>query len=471
MSEFHVLYLSLLPGVSAVAYNFNLKPHSRYSAALALYAVLLIWLATLRPLWLDEVLTLIGAAKPTLHELLTWVGYNPGSSPLGFLTERPFIETFGLTRLGARLPSILFSVASGVVLLGFARDLKLRSRALLLAAYLVLPIQLRYAVEARPYAAALFLTVAALWCLWRLLNRPSLSLAVLYALLVATGLYVQPFAAFVQVGALAALAFSSRRDAVLVAAAALAAGCLLFAPWYWHVRIAWQREIAGSGYPEPLVWRTPLVLIREIAGGGYWQSIPLLIGAWLGWNEIAPRARRFLLGVILCGAVGAMAADAVSGYFFATRHALFVIPALAALASAGFGANRYRRAGAALGAIFFVACAAKGGQYFRGGSEDWPGAARAMLDQARQGTCIIVPPPEPEDLYALFEPMLGSHFCTVASASGVAAITATGYSIPARLKETQTALAARGFHLTEEKGLPGAVRLLIYRVGTPAPAP
>ncbi len=442
----------------------------RYSAAIALYGALLLWLATLLPFWLDEVLTLIGAAKPTVHELLTWVGYNPGSSPLAFLIEQPFIHVLGLTQLGARLPSILCSVLGAMALLGFARELNLRARALLLVVYLALPFQLRYAVEARPYAAALALTIAALWCLWRLLDRPSPGLAILYALLIAAGLYVQPFAAFVQIGALAGLAFSSQKKTVALAAAALAAGCLLFTPWYWHVRAAWQREIAVSGYAGALAWRTPLVLLREIAGGGYWQSIPLVVGAALGWKELPTRLRHFLLGVILCGTLGAMAADAVSGYFFATRHALFVIPALAMLASAGFAANRYRRAGAVLAAIFFVASIAKSSAYFRSGSEDWPGAARAILDQARTGACVIVPPPEPEDMYAVFEPELRSHFCTAASASGPAVVAVSQYSVPARVAETATILASRGLRPSGEVEASGGVSLLVY-AGFPVQQP
>jgi uncharacterized membrane protein len=433
----------------------------------------LVWLAGLRPLWLDEVLTLAGAVKPTVHELLVWVGFNPGSSPLGFLIERPFIETMGLTRLGARLPSILFSILSAIALAGFARDLKLPGgSSLLLIMYLALPIQLRYAVEARPYTAALFFTIAALWCLWRLLEGPkapersSWGLAIAYALLVAAALYAQPFAAFVQIGALAALALSSQRRAVVVAAVALAAGCLLFAPWYLHVSEAWRQEIAGSGYTTTFTPRSLLIFVREIAGGGYWQSIPLLLAACLGWRELQPRVRQFLLGAILLGAGGAMAADATSGYFFATRHALFVIPALVVLATAGFTASRsgrYRWLGCALAAVLIPASIVKSWGYFRSGSEDWPGAARALLAEARTGVCVIVMQPEPEDLYAIFEPELRGHFCTPASASGPVVIVTTRYTVAERVAQTVTVLTARGFRTNGTTVLPSGVALLLFR--------
>jgi uncharacterized membrane protein len=431
---------------------------------LAVYAALLFWLSGRLPLWLDEVLTLIGAVKPTLHDLLVWVGYNPGSSPLGFLVERPFVETLGLTRLAARLPSMLFSILSAIALAGLVRDLQLpRGTSLLLIVYLALPIQLRYAVEARPYGAALFVTIVALWCLWRLMEHPGWALAVTYALLVAAGLYLQPFAAFVQIGALLALAFSSNRKATLVAAAALAAGCLLFAPWYLHVREAWQQEIAGAGYTATLTPTSLLLLLREIAGGGYWQSIPLLLAAGLGWRELPSRVRRFLLGAILFGAGGAMAADAASGYFFATRHALFVIPALVILATAAFTSSRYGLARCALLALFLTASITKSWTYFRGGTEDWPGAAQALLAKARAGVCIIVPPPEPEDLYAVFEPEMRQRFCAASSATGVVGIVATRYSTPGRLQQTAAILTARGLRADGEASLPGRVRLLLYR--------
>ncbi len=430
--------------------------------SLVLYAALLVWLAGRLPLWLDEVLTLIGAMKPNLHELIQWVGYNPGSSPLGFLVERPLVETMGLTRIAARLPSVLFSVLSAIALVGFAREVGAPARGVLLGAYLVLPIQLRYAVEARPYAMALFFTVAGLWCLWRLMEGAGWGFALLYAVLVAAGLYAQPFAGFVQLGALVALAFSSRRDFVLRAGLALIAGCLLFAPWYLTVQEAWRQEIVRSGYAMTIEWRAPLVLIREIAGGGYWQSVPLILAACLGWRELPERVRRFLLGGIVAGTLGAMAADAVSGYFFATRHALFVIPGLVVLAGAGFASARFRRAGAVLAAVFLAASVAKSWTYFRSGTEDWPGAARGLMEEARGGACVIVPQPEPEDLYAVFEPELRGHFCTADSASGLAAIPVTRYSMPAQVEQAEAKLQARGYHPAGETALPGNVRSLLF---------
>jgi hypothetical protein len=244
---------------------------------------------------------------------------------------------------------------------------------------------------------------------------------------------------------------------------ALAAGCLPFAPWYLHVREAWQREIASSGYTTTLTPRSLLIFVRELAGGGYWQSIPLLLAACLGWRELQPRVRRFLVGGILFGAGGAMAADAASGYFFATRHALFVIPVLIILATAGFTASRYRWLGCALAAVLIASSIVKNWGYFRGGSEDWPGAAKALLAEARAGACVIVPQPEPEDLYAVFEPELRQHFCTASTASGRVGIIETYYTVPLRLQETGAILTARGFHADGEARLPGGVRLLLYR--------
>ena len=158
-----------------------------------------------------------------------------------------------------------------------------------------------------------------------------------------------------------------------------------------------------------------------------------------------------------------MAADAASGYFFATRHALFVIPALAMLASAGFAAARHRRVGVVLAAVFVAASLVKNWSYFRGGTEDWPGAARALLAEARGGACVIVPQPEPEDLYAVFEPELRGHFCTPESAAGPVVIVTTRYTLPQRLQQADDALTARGFRPDGESRLRGDVRLLLFR--------
>ncbi len=133
----------------------------------------LVWLAGLRPLWLDEVLQLVASTQPDARSVIRWVTYNPGAAPLGYLVQRLFVLTLGLSPWAARAAPAIFGLLSAITLVGFARDLKAGATWVVLAAFLVTPLQLRYAVEGRPYSQALFFALAALWCLWRLVQAPS----------------------------------------------------------------------------------------------------------------------------------------------------------------------------------------------------------------------------------------------------------------------------------------------------------
>jgi len=436
-------------------------PKRRDLLLIALYAGLLAWLAGLRPLWLDEVLQLVASTQPDARSVIRWVTYNPGGAPLGYLTQRFFVLTLGLTPWAARAAPLIFSLLSAVTLAGFARDLKARATWVVLAAFLVTPLQLRYAVEARPYSQALFFALAALWCLWRLAPAPSWRFAAAYAGLVTAGLYTQPLTAAVQLGALAALASGGQRRAVRQGGIALAIACLLFAPWYLHVRSAWHFGIAASQYSFAMTPKILGMLIREISGGGYVGSLALIGAAAFGWRRADSLARRFLPGSIISGIVCVIAADAVSGYFFAVRQVLFALPPVLLLATAGLPSPRREWWQPGLLAIFVVASLAKDVRYFRSPGEDWPGAARALLAATSHGACAVVPSPEPKEMYQLFEPGLTGRFCNANDATGPVVIVQNRYTLASSLEETTRLLTARRFRAAAETGVSG-VRLLLF---------
>jgi len=428
------------------------------------YAALRVWLAGLRPLWLDEVLQLVASTQPDVRSVIRWVAYNPGGAPLGYLTQRVFVLTLGLTPLAARAAPAIFGLLSAVTLIGFARDLKARKNWVVLAAFVAMPLQLRYAVEGRPYSQALFFALAALWCLWRLAQRPSSRIAVAYGGLVIAGLYTQPLSAAVQLGALAALAWAGRREAVRSGGIALAVACLLFAPWYFHVRGAWHFGIAASQYRFSTMPKVLGMLLRELSGGGYVASLSLIGAAALGWRHADSLARRFLLGGILSGIVCAIAADAISGYFFAVRQVLFVLPAVLLLATVWLPKPRRDWWQPGLLAIFLVASLAKDARYFRSPGEDWPGAARALLAATSHGACAVVPSPEPQEMYRLFEPGLSGRFCSASDAAGPVAIVQNRYTLASSLEEIRRVLTTRGFRAAGETDAAG-VRLLLFLPG------
>ena len=425
-------------------------PKRRDLLLITAYAGVLVWLAGLRSLWLDEVLQLVASTQPDARSVIRWVTYNPGGAPLGYLAQRVFVLTLGLTPLAARAAPAIFGLLSAIALVGFARDLKAGATTVTLAAFVVTPLQLRYAVEGRPYSQALFFALAALWCLWRLAQAPSWRVAAFYAALVTAGLYTQPLAAALQLGALAALAAGGRRRAVRLGGIALAIACLLFAPWYLYVRSAWHLGIAASQDSFSTAPKILLILLREISGGGYVASLSLIGAAALGWRRAGSLTRRFLLGSILSGIVCAVAADAVSGYFFAVRQVLFVVPALLLLAAAGLARPRREWWQPSLLAIFLVASLVKDVRYFRSPGEDWPGAARALLTATSHGACAIVPSPEPKEMYQLFEPALSGNFCNASDAAGPVVIVQNRYTLVSSLEQTTRALAARRFRAAGE---------------------
>src|SRR5258706_6838373 len=134
---------------------------------LATYGAVLLWLARRLPFWLDEVRQLIGTTQRSLAEVIHFVPENPGGVPLGYLVQFAFVHVIGPSRLGARLPSAIFSVLGCWVLAGLAREAGV-SRFATLLVFAILPIQLRYAVEARPYSQALFFSMLSTWLLLRL---------------------------------------------------------------------------------------------------------------------------------------------------------------------------------------------------------------------------------------------------------------------------------------------------------------
>jgi 4-amino-4-deoxy-L-arabinose transferase-like glycosyltransferase len=451
-------------GVARADVTVASVPKRRDLPLIAAYAAILVWLAGLRPLWLDEVLQLVASTQPDARSVIRWVTYNPGGAPLGYLAQRVFVLGLGMTPLAARAAPAIFSLLSAIALAGFARDLKAGATTLVLAAFLVTPLQLRYAVEGRPYSQALFLALAALWCLWRLVQLPSRRLAAAYAALVTAGLYTQPLTAAVQLGALAALAGDGRRRAVRLGGIALAIACLLFVPWYLHVRSAWHFGIAASHYSFAMAPKIAWMMLREISGGGYVASLSLIGAAALGWRRADPLARRLLLGSVISGIVCAIAADAISGYFFAVRQVLFVLPAVLLLATAGLPRPRREWWQRGLLAIFLVASLAKDARYFRSPGEDWPGAARALLAATSHGACAVVPSPEPKEMYQIFEPGLSGRFCNASDAAGPVAIVQNRYTLASSLEETIRALAARGYRAAGETDVSG-VRLRLFLPG------
>ena len=133
---------------------------------------------------LKEVASLVG--RSAFHDL------HP---PLSYLLFMPWIALFGTAEAAVRALPMLLGLAS-IALIGFlGRRLGGPGLGLACAAFLALdPLHIAYSQEARPYALAVTLAIAAHLCFLRSLEEPSVRNRAVYALLVVAAIYTHYFA-------------------------------------------------------------------------------------------------------------------------------------------------------------------------------------------------------------------------------------------------------------------------------------
>ncbi len=396
------------------------------------YAVLLLVLSSVIPLWLDEILTLIGSTQPSWAALIDYIRTVPGGTPLAFLPSRWTIAASGNGLLASRLPSILASVATlpGVFLV--ARRLGLRFPIAAVAVFALWPLQLRYALEARPYALALCLSV---WLTVLVLDE---SHQFLYSALAILAALTQPYALFVPVAHL-----TIRRRLPLIA---LGIATLVLLPWYIYFRADWalvtqeQNLVAFDA-------GAPLVLLREISGSGYIGLAILAAGAYFARRVV--HTKPLWLWAIIPIAL-TLAANTAFHYFFATRQVIYVLPALALLFAAG--TERLGKPGCILLAAFLVASIYEDGKWFRRPHENWQAAAeharKLMPDSCVQFTG------DSAQLFEYSHPEFAQHRCTTELADRVV-LAITPYREDRDYPLATATLSAHGLHKQFEQSFNG----------------
>lgn len=137
------------------------------------------------PLWGDEILSWdivrhFWGSPSAMLDYLKQVEIHP---PLYYLAMRAWLAVAGSTELAARLPSVLFGLATIWAAWGWTEAMYGR-RAAAVAALIVavLPMQIEFSQEARPYAMACFFTTVGAWMLWEALRGDRRKAPILYAL-------------------------------------------------------------------------------------------------------------------------------------------------------------------------------------------------------------------------------------------------------------------------------------------------
>ncbi len=382
------------------------------------------------PLWLDEIIQLVRTRNTTAAGLLHALPGQPGAAPLGYLTQQLFLNIFGYSVRIARLPSAL--CAAGTVWLTslLAREFNLKQPWIAAAIFACFPLLLRYGSEGRPYSEALFFaTLATVLFLQRRMALSGIALAL--------AVYSQPYAIFVGVAHILWAAVYKERKLAIQASIAGVAAVAAFLPWYLWTKTAWVSGIHEADVHFAWSIKTPLMLFRELAGANYWGSGILLILSLIALPLRKPVA--LLLILIFTTISLALAADKVFDYFIATRQMIWVLPAVAVLASLGLEKNP--RIGASLAALLVLVCIAQSFRYFTQPKENWDLAAERISAETARGACLTVVPAEERETLAFFRPDLVKSACD----GPTMALALTPYATATQRAAAQTDLKLRGY--------------------------
>jgi type IV secretory pathway TrbD component len=351
-----------------------------------------------------------------------------GATPLAFLIPHWTIQIFGLSHLTTRLPSILASVAACPALFLIARHIDLQVPIFPVVVFALWPLQFRYALEARPYALALCLTLA-------FLRKSHWSIYVL--LTIAMGL-THP--ALVIPAAHLVWTLLHDRPRAILPGAALALACLTLLPWYHaHFSAGWRAQSAEQQL-APANPRAVFVFLRELSGSGYFGTAILAAGVALGLRRpIEPK--RFWLTCMALPLIAVPLANIAFDYFFAIRQLIYIVPALALLFCAASG-----RIGKLLLWGFLSASVYSNLAWFQRPREDWSAAANAIAAEVSRGACVQFVG-DSQKLFVFFRLELAAHLCSANAPRVVLA----GSSYEPAQAATQAALVTRGLTKQSEQ--------------------
>lgn len=297
-----------------------------------------------KSIWFDEAASWRTASFP-LPTLLKSLAANV-HPPLYFLILKFWCGVFGDSLTALRSCSVLWGCAAigiGALLAVHGAEDHRRDRTVLVLALLGFsPLAVRYAREARMYALATFLVLAAAWLLLCGLKRDRKLLVWASGGVLAAAAYTHYYCLFhclAQAVYLAGVAWHQRKI-WLVAVALLPLATFL--PWTW---VFWsQAERVGEDY-----WTVPLTLER--AGNVLWQlwvaddldygvgrAIAGCVAAigciWFSWRRGGPVGKLAAVHFVLCAGmafcVSATWRSVVMPRYLAPAHALLVCGVAAA---------------------------------------------------------------------------------------------------------------------------------------------
>jgi hypothetical protein len=279
-------------------------------------------------LWLDELIQLSSTRDLPFHKMILAIAKDPGQAPVGYLVQSALLHETEFSALTARIPSILSALTSCFILNRISR--------LSAVIFALLPLNFRYACEARPYEIALCFSLLALWIFFKLDRQWNIRWYLAYVLFLTLGLYCQPYSIFPSAGCLIwcslRLGVAVRSFWISISAIAIAGLCYL--PWYRYSHPMWQKAMTGFAQPS-LATHSFEMVFRELVGGGYFPG-SLIVSACIVCLINArgrPFGRLFWICTIGSSIVAPILLDFYFGYFLASRQWIFALPGLAFLTS------------------------------------------------------------------------------------------------------------------------------------------
>ena len=289
-----------------------------------------------RPLWLDEAWTLGLATLPDWGETLrqTWLDAN---APLYPLLIHGWAQLAGTSDAALRMPSLLFSVATPLLVVGWRVDsLRVEDRLALATLLTVSTEGIMQAQEARCYALLLLLATAQMMAFLQLLRRPETARAALWAGLAGLVILTHYQAAVLGLAQGVIYLATHRMRALRTAAAGLV--LVPFAAvglWHWPRLVLFARPDV-AWYPL-VTWETVAAGLQFVAGTGWLYAVP---GAGLGWIAWRIAVRRpaaagaagpWLAALAAVAAGAAMLAIGALRPSFSVRYLTPLVPGISLL--------------------------------------------------------------------------------------------------------------------------------------------
>jgi hypothetical protein len=377
--------------------------------------------------------------------------------------------------LAARFISLIFAVAACYFFLRLARRIPLERPYWALLFFMLLPVHFELSFVGRPFEQALFLIVLATECFFRLISRPRLAAALLYAGCLTLCLYTDRYSFLPFIGYLLfLLRFVDRaqeRRAIWYALAATVAPILLFLPYaLWaHTRVNADWFTGPPAASSGVVY---LRLLRSLAGESWAAyilfallTIGVIAGTWASFRVAAGAIGKRIRLFALTGGVGAtiliaLALDISVGQSFGPAQALWTAPAGVILVFGGLewmGKRRNLRSlRMGLSVLLLVICGAADTQFllFPSGSapeEDVQAIAAAVPGQLNRDSCVVfVSERFSKALFLVFEPELASRECRAFFHSRIV-LASHPYVMPAQQQDAESYF--QGLNMIETRRL------------------